>query len=323
MPITVKHGEDDAGALAALALIMGAINRRAPELPQLPRPIPVDLGGGGGGYGRRGSSSPSMLVSPKSSGPTQEETLRTQMQARLKEQQFALPLEMEKLQAEAKAKAENWKFEYTAKQRQQIAQFNDARQQIQNNPRFSPVEKAAAIRQIDMQQANIKPSMMPADPNQFKWPEGTGPGMTWQDPGSGSLLSGEMDKDGQPIIKLIQRFDQGPEGMKLKESAAIQKEAIKAEQKRMEKLMDIRLQLATTPIEGSKDAKGNPVTRYRTPEEVNDMMQKIMGVQPQQQQQQLPVVKSDADFDALPPGAEFTDEEGNRFRKPGEQKRFW
>lgn len=187
----------------------------------------------------------------------------------IREEEFDRTLRMK--QEDAKLQAQQWEYQYTAQQRQEIAKYNNARQTIQNSPNWSAEEKAVALKQIDLAQANIKPSMMPRDPSKPVYPEGQGVGQIWKGD-DGSLVSREPDG----TIKLIQRWDQGPEAVKLNAEAERQKAELEAQAKREEELFGLRVKLATEAIEET-GADGLARKRYRTPGEVDAAMEAVTG----------------------------------------------
>lgn len=200
--------------------------------------------------------------------------LRAGLGEELQRQKFNQQLQM--LDAEAKARASQVEFQYTTEQRRQFARLNQARQDIMQSPRFTQQQKREALRILELQQAGIQPSMMPRDPNKPQFPEGKDIGQTWLDE-QGSILSREPDG----TIKLIQRWDQGPEAAKVKAEQSQQEKALEIQARREEKLLDIRRELLTEPIK-QKDALGNEKITYRDVEEVDRLMEKIMPQPPQQ-----------------------------------------
>ena len=197
------------------------------------------------------------------------------LDSQLREQEFDRSLQ--RMQEDARIQANQWEYQYTAQQRQEIARFNNARQAINSSDQWSPDEKAAALKMIDLQQSHIKPAMMPRDPSKPIYPDGKGIGETWADQ-QGSIVS--RDKDGQ--IKLIQRYDQGPEATKLKLQAEAEKKKFEAQEKREQKLLELRLKLATEDVvETGPD--GTPKRRARSPDEINAIIQTVMGGAQQQQ----------------------------------------
>lgn len=247
MPITVKHGGGDIGGLALLALLAGAGQQKVPEAPQVAVSAP-GLGGGGGGGIRR---------SPQPQGP-----VLSYSQA-IKED--ALRLEMEKKKQEARIEANQWESKFSAKQRQEIAGFNQARQEIAKSPRLTPQEKEMASRIIDLQQANITPSMMPRDPSKPTPEEVERMRSPFIDENTGGLLG--YDRSGSPRVLVLP--DKMPEAIR-------QKQEFDLQVKREDKLLELRAKLATEDIivgEGE-----NRTVRQRTQGEVDTIMQTVAGV---------------------------------------------
>ena len=275
MPIVVKHGEENGGAMALIAALAGMGQRPIPQMPQMHNLI-GDLGGHGQGRITH-SDIPSAYPGgmPLRYDMSPDEQLRFQQQA--KQMQFGMELEQKK--AEAKMEADQWQAKYTAKQRQEIASFNKARQDVMNNSRFSPQEKASAIRAIDLQQANIQPSLMPRDPNQPKFPDGQDIGQVWKDE-NGSVVT--RDPDGK--VRLVQRFDQSPEAAQLKVQAEQQKRVADLQVKQQMEVMKLRAKLASEDVQvGSGE---NATFRKRSQKEVDEIMQAAIGGGSQGQQQE-------------------------------------
>lgn len=102
-------------------------------------------------------------------------------------------------------------YRYSRQQRMKFAQYENSDQLIRNSSELTETQKQWALRQNALRKAGIlvSPTAMPRDPDEFSWPEGKGPGALWRDK-SGALVTGEYDSDGNPSIKLIQRYDQSP-----------------------------------------------------------------------------------------------------------------
>jgi hypothetical protein len=153
------------------------------------------------------------------------------LQGKLKEQQ--LDNELTKLQETARLEAEQFEYEFTTKQRQEIAKFNEARQRIGRDPNFSEDERAAATRAIDLQQAGIHPSLMPRDPNKPTFAEGREPGAAWKDPEitPGATFQTKIGSNGQPEVGLLVRPDQTPEYKEMEIQAEREKAMVLRRQK--------------------------------------------------------------------------------------------
>ena len=215
--------------------------------------------------------------------------VQTGLDSQIREEEFNR--EVAKMQEGARLKANQWEYQFTSQQRQEIARFNNARQAIASSDRFSDEEKQAALKAIDLQQAAVKPAMLPRDPSKPVYPEGRGIGEMWRDD-NGAIVS--RTKDGE--LKLLQRFDQGPEFNKQQFQAKQQEQeqlarvkqdeaAYKLQIARESKMLDLRFKLATESV-GETDAEGNVVDRMRTPEEIETILQRVMGGQQAPQQGQ-------------------------------------
>jgi len=185
------------------------------------------------------------------------------------------------MQEQARLQAQQVEYNYSAEQRRDFARFNNARQAIMSSDQFSEEEKQVAMRQIDLQQANIQPSMIPRDPSKPTFKEGQAPGDTMVNEAGSTIM---FDMEGNP--KLIQRWDQGPEAAKLQAEATQQAKQLELQAKREDRLLDLRLKLATEDVI-EQGADGTPSRRQRTPEEVESIMRTVLGgeQQPQKQQQ--------------------------------------
>lgn len=217
------------------------------------------------------------------------------LQEEIQEQQF--DNELEKMQEAARVQADQWEIQYTTQQRQEITKFNNARQMISRDTRFSPEEKEAALRLIDLQQANIEPSMMPRDPNKPQFAEGQEPGAPFIHSETGATLTTVIGSSGQPELKLLVRPDQTIEYLQEK----IKAEQADAERVRQEKLEDERrkyeITLETRKIPemveaveggflgyGATEAGPTGGERFLTLDERRALSEKHFGSRPQEQQ---------------------------------------
>jgi len=259
MPITVKHGGGDIGGLALLALLAGAGQQQAPQAPQ----VNVGGGGGGGGGGGRIQHSPALGRRYQAAGPSLEQV-----------KQLELNSLMEQKKQEAKLEADQWESKFSAQQRQEIAGFNKARQDITRNPRLSPQEKMRATQIIDLEQANIKPNMVLRDPNKPSPEQIEKMQSTRKDPETGATMGYSRNQEPRVILKHADSL----EGIQ-------QKREYDRETKREEKMAEFRMKLASEDIVvGSGEDK---TVRTRTSEEVDKIMQSAFGIKvPQQEEQQ-------------------------------------
>ncbi len=273
MPITVKHGEQNLDVFAALAVLAGMGQQRVPELPTSP-PAP-SAGSGGGGLGRGRGGKKRRRIAAGFTPLTREEELELEMNTRLREQRFGMPAQLEEMRGEALIKAQQFDYEYTTKQRQELARLNNARQEIAKSPNYTEDEKKAAFRAIDLTQAGVQPSAMPRDPNKPRWPgpEGTGPGQIWRDEETGALVTGLMGRNGAEVRLLI-RSDQTIEYIQQKtEAEAIAKQAA-ARQKYEDDLWSFRVkEKKSDTLKGTKEESD----RFLTAEEIQDRMDARFG----------------------------------------------
>lgn len=188
----------------------------------------------------------------------------------LKEDEF--DNEMLKLQEQARLQAQMFEYRYSAQQRQEIAKFNTARQAVTSSEQFTPEEKQIALRLIDQQQANIKPSMMPRDPSKPIYPDGQGPGQMWKEQ-DGSVVGRKPDGS----LQLIQRWDQGPDAKKFESQAKLEEKKFELQARREEKLLDIRSKIASEQVDETGPDGKKKGSRYRTAQEIDQIMQGVMG----------------------------------------------
>lgn len=170
-------------------------------------------------------------------------------------------MELAKLQEKARLDAQQWDYEYTPKQRQQIAALNQAAQDFANNPDVSEEERKAGIAQIEQQIVSMRPHMKPKEGPTY--PDGQGVGDVWTN-NQGDTVT--RDENGIP--KLLQRYTQ---------SQAWHEQEVKSKQEL--ELFKLRVELATKPIDvWEADENGVPQrtgSRNRTPEEINAVMNVI------------------------------------------------
>jgi len=182
MPITVEHSPDIA-AIAALAAI-GGMGQARTEIPNISIP---SLSGGGGGSGG-GMAEVSMQ------GPNYVQQIGQLQLAK----QYALPLEMEKLQQEAKAKAQQFEAQFTTQQRAEIARVQNGIVQAEKSGMFTPEQIADLKHAGAMAIAGIDPQLMPKQPGKLELPEGHTPQTTWKDETTGAVLG--YDRNMSPRV---------------------------------------------------------------------------------------------------------------------------
>ena len=307
MPITVRHdtGDGDISGLAALAALAGSMQSRplpAPQQVQLPGGLPLP-GGGGGGRSRGGGMSSrdkfamqaaelqaardmKMQEIDAQSGRDKEAAdhamkviaVKSGLGQEMQEQEY--DMEVKKMQEQAKADANKLEYKISAEGRQELAKINRGKTAVAKALAAGTITEQDAERMngdLAGQAAGVTPDAMPADPNRIE--------------GIGQMQVGKtgftytIEPDGTP--KLMQRWDQGPEAAKIKTQETAQIAERVAATKREEKLLDLRAKYATEPvIEGTGE---NKISRDRTREEVDKLMETISGTaQPAQQQVEQP-----------------------------------
>lgn len=192
MAIRVQHGVPASPGLAGLAQAQMRIDAsRGQSLLQSQgaRPAP-SRGGGGGGGGSSGFNA----------------DLRAFHESNLLEQRQAG--ELEQLREREALQEQQFDYQYTARQRQKIAQWNNAEQEIMSSQEFSENEKSAALRHIQLQRANMAPQATPIDPNAPQFEPGKEPGKNWVGDDGGVYTTTQA---GEP--KLMQRYEQTREGI--------------------------------------------------------------------------------------------------------------
>lgn len=280
MPIEVRHGEPDMGALIALATIMGQGQQRVPEIPRI-QVAGVPIGGGGGGarservpWHQRAWGGPVT----RRAEPTPEEQLQ---------------YEAEKMQLQEKAEAEGWERKYSAKKRQDIAAIEKARQDLRGNPAFSEKEKIMGDRALIAQSLGIEKDVIPPDPDKMRFAPGPngeprGIGDSWRDE-FGNIKT--RKPDGEEITQI--KFPDTPEGIQQKHQQAMELEL----QKRQTKIEDLRraqeikwmsekvpiMQEAGKTWYGGTIEAGQVGERPRTETEIEALSQRFFGPRPEQE----------------------------------------
>lgn len=273
MPIEVRHGEPDIGALVALAAIMGAGQQRAPEIPRI-QIGGVPGGGGGGGRGTRHERVPwhrRIWGGPvtRRAAPTIEEQLQ---------------YEGEKMQLQEKAEAEGWERKYSAKARQDIARIEKARQDLRANPAFSEREKMVGERALIAQSMGIEKDVIPPDPDKEVFELGKGPRDMWRNPETGDYVG--LDRNGSPVVRI--KYADTPEGRQETHQQAMELEKLKHQTKIEDLRRAQEITWAETPVPvmqeaiegkwyGGAQEAGQVGERFRTREEVEALSQRYFG----------------------------------------------
>lgn len=197
------------------------------------------------------------------------------LEGKIQEQQF--DNQMESLQEGARVKANQFEYQFTTKQRQEIAKFNDARQMINSNSAFSLEEREAALRAIDLQQAGITPSMVPADPDKPQFTKGREPGKTWRDEAGNWMVS---PPDGSEP-KLILRNNQTQEHFDRMHQQTMELKVMELRAKREADIAKMRMDLAKEEV-GVRgpggEITGETKLRYDR-SQIDDIMERALGSQ--------------------------------------------
>jgi hypothetical protein len=197
------------------------------------------------------------------------------------------------IKAKAEYDAANFEKRYTSKQKADLAKLNNAEQMVDSSLFFSEAEKIASKRGIQLQRLGIKPVDMP---RLSQNPPGMGIGDIWPQDGLGMVT---RNPDGK--IGVLQSWDKSAEQQAKKEAAALDKAHLQSNNL----LFKHRLDLAKEDVE-ELGADGKVTYRKRTPEEIEEIIQRASG---QRQQQNVggsreAVAKMRADA-GLPPAEQF------------------
>ena len=274
MPITVKHGGGNMESLAKLAVLMGIGRGPVPQLPQMPSvgaPSAGSFSGGGGGirhsdpfgFGNR---------APLKYGPSEEESLRMKSEAEDKRQKMVL----------------------SAKQEQHNANIENSMKELQKSDLFSSSEKMLGMRDLEMDKFGIDEGTIPnkapewpklQDENGNNIPRGEG--NVYRHPQSGALVR-DVLKDGQMVVEVVQRHDQGPEAAKRKTDADAAARIADAQAKQQERNDQMTMKLLTEPVKGT-GPEGRPIETRRKPEEVRELMEDYLELTGQLKKPPKPV----------------------------------
>ena len=298
MPITVKHGEGLEGLASLVALMAGAGQQGVPQVPQTGNFISYagGRGGGGGGGGRRGGGARRQGQVAPPGEPTEEEQLRIEMQIRLKEKQFGIPIEEERMQMEQEMKANGWKLEYTAESRKRIARANDGLRIVEERERaglISPAEAEAMRQALNQELVGTPEAWTPPDPNTPIYPEGVGPGiLTTQEDGSVTTI----DKDGSQ--KLILRPDQTMEYTRQKHQQDMELKELEISMKRQDAWLSAKQKLLLETVQegvvGGKEGEEIEVPKY-TPRGADAFLERVGYINPFEPEVQEAVAPGQAD----------------------------
>jgi len=151
----------------------------------------------------------------QSPGGAGVDRLRQEMNARLLEAQFALPIELERKREEAKIQAGDWEAQYTAKQKAEIAQTQNGVERARKSGLFDEREMLEVERAAVMKIAGIDKQLLPKSAQQRQeeaWAaDKKGIGMEWLDEW-GNVKTREADG----TIKTQVTFDKTQPGQEAK-----------------------------------------------------------------------------------------------------------
>ena len=177
------------------------------------------------------------------------------------------------VQEKAQFDATNFEKRYTAKQKADIAQLNKASQDMEGNPNYSEEEKKQIKDKIEAQKLGIKPADLPKlSPH----PKGQDIGDSWVDKPTGDqkyrTASGEVHTVDYKKTK---------EGAYQESLHERQQNELKAKEDGRSSIQGIRERYL---FEESTDENGKVTRRQRSPEELNDLIQSVIGTKPTQKQ---------------------------------------
>jgi len=190
------------------------------------------------------------------------------LQGQMQEEHFQRSLTQ--MRERAKVEAEQWDYRYTAQQRQEIQKDNNAIQAIRQADWLSDEEKGRAILGVQTHTAGITPSIIPADPNKVKFPEGREPGNSFQGQDGAWYMS---QPDGS--YKLMVRPDQTAEYMREQAEIEIKKAELTRQQATEDAVIKARTTAAMKQIDVTDKVGEKIGTRFATKEEVDQIMKSI------------------------------------------------
>lgn len=211
-------------------------------------------------YGRRGGPLRYPRGRTGESEYDRETRLRQEMQMRLREQKFALPVQEEQMRLQNKMQAEGWELKYSTAVRAQVAQWNEALQRLNRDSNISPQEKEAMRQAIMQQMYGAEKTWTPPDPNKPRAPEGHEFGVPFMDD-DGATYQYIIGSNGQVELKLMQRYDQGPEAKKMEMQRAWEEARGK-----------LRIELMREEIEIREDGAGTERKRRRENWEIQELL---------------------------------------------------
>lgn len=281
-------------------------------------------GGGGGGRGGGGGSSAAQLAA-----------FQAEVAKREKEQKFSNDMALKR--EDARLDVSQWEYEYSTKQRHEMAQLERADQLVEQSEDLSLEEKATYRKMSLLRKQGFNPTLKPVNADKPKFSKERPAGTVYETESGETML---MQLNGEP--KMLSRRDQNPRSLaardKLKADATIEAanvartQAIEdaASEQDFEREQSIRKYVQEQEIEYQdpivpydKEGKMNMTTRPKSPIEIEAEMRTLgyggPPVQQQQpeQQQQAVVIETREQRDSLPPNTLYIGPDGVTRRTGG------
>jgi hypothetical protein len=177
---------------------------------------------------------------------------------------------IEEIRAKAQFDAQNFEKRYTEKQKADIAKWNKAQIDIDNNPNYSDDEKRQIKSKIDLMKLGIKPSDLP---KLSPYPKGQGVGDVWTDKGTGAVVT--MRKPGETHV--LVRPDQTAAYKAGEAKYKMDNDHLKNTAKHQSEMMKLREKFAIEESEGTGINAGKKTKRVRSADEIDKIMRGISG----------------------------------------------
>ena len=210
MPITVKHGSGNIGALLRLALAAGTAGAR--QTARTPTPSVSRGGGGGGGGGRVGRGyqesafdKAKAAIMLREAGPSPKEEAQQQTYAARIKAEALLPIKIQEMEARQRLQAEGWREQYSAKDRQEISRYNDSMQRVREGVAKGEIDPEIGrnmLQELTDLQNGVTKRWQPPNPNEPSEEQRPGfvrvdqeTGITWVNDANGIPQPKLMPKD--------------------------------------------------------------------------------------------------------------------------------
>jgi len=295
MPITVRHdaGDGDLSTLTGLAALAGLMQAKAPQAPTVtPQGAPRLIGRGGGGSMFASIDKAEALKSQREM-QVREIDAKAQMQKQAADesmkkvaiqhgldremQEIATNDEVRKMQEKAKMEANQFTWKFGQGEKQKISQYNNNKRAIAAalaEGRISQGDADAANRQNELKLGGVE---LAAFPNENPYPPGKGPADIWID----EKLGGAVGLDRSGNARMLVAPKDMPENI---EKQKMLDHQLEMESERAKQMLEMRLKLATEPIQTGTGE--NRTVGYRSSQQIDEIMQKIIGGQPGEQSPQ-------------------------------------